>query len=96
MGGLSFEELSIDFLGPEHALVRGRFRLHMKDAKPTGLFTLILRRTRRLAHHPRSYVLMTPRGSVVFREPKSTRLWRCPGLWTFVRTIPVTLFQRSV
>jgi ketosteroid isomerase-like protein len=46
MGRLSFEELSIDFLGPEHALVRGRFRLQMKDAKSTGLFTLILRRTR--------------------------------------------------
>src|SRR5579871_795909 len=46
MGRLSFEELSIDLLGPEHALVRGRFRLQMKDAKPTGLFTLILRRTR--------------------------------------------------
>jgi hypothetical protein len=45
MGNLSFEELSIDLLGPEHALVRGRFRLQMKDAKPTGLFTLILRRT---------------------------------------------------
>jgi beta-aspartyl-peptidase (threonine type) len=46
MGRLSFEELSIDLLGPEHALVRGRFRLQMKEAKPTGLFTLILRRTR--------------------------------------------------
>jgi beta-aspartyl-peptidase (threonine type) len=46
MGNLSFEEPSIDLLGPEHALVRGRFRLQMKDAKPTGLFTLILRRTR--------------------------------------------------
>jgi beta-aspartyl-peptidase (threonine type) len=46
MGRLSFEELSIELLGPEHALVRGRFRLQMKDAKPTGIFTLILRRTR--------------------------------------------------
>jgi Zn-dependent M28 family amino/carboxypeptidase len=46
MGRLSFEELSIDLLGPEHALVRGRFRLQIKDARPTGLFTLILRRTR--------------------------------------------------
>ena len=46
MGRLSFEELSIDILGPEHALVRGRFLLQMKEAKQTGLFTLILRRTR--------------------------------------------------
>jgi beta-aspartyl-peptidase (threonine type) len=46
MGRLSFHELSIELLGPDHALVRGRFRLQMKTAKPTGLFTLILRRTR--------------------------------------------------
>ncbi|HWG46621.1 MAG TPA: nuclear transport factor 2 family protein [Gemmataceae bacterium] len=46
IGHLSFEELSIDFLGPEHALVRGRFLLQMKDTKRTGLFMLILRRTR--------------------------------------------------
>jgi beta-aspartyl-peptidase (threonine type) len=58
MGNLSFEELSIDLLGPEHALVRGRFRLQMKDAKPTGLFTLILRRTRagwRIIHDHTSF-----------------------------------------
>jgi beta-aspartyl-peptidase (threonine type) len=45
MGRLSFEELSIDLLGPEHALVRGRFRLQLRQETPTGLFTLILRRT---------------------------------------------------
>jgi beta-aspartyl-peptidase (threonine type) len=46
MGRLAFQDLTIDVLGPDHALVRGRFRLQMKEAKPTGLFTLILRRTR--------------------------------------------------
>jgi ketosteroid isomerase-like protein len=46
MGRLSFEELSIESLGPDNALVRGRFRLQIKDARPTGLFTLVLRRTR--------------------------------------------------
>ncbi len=45
MGRLSFEELSIESLGPEHALVRGRFRLQLRGETPTGLFTLILRRT---------------------------------------------------
>jgi ketosteroid isomerase-like protein len=32
-------------LGDEHALVRGRFRLQMKNDAPTGIFTLILRKT---------------------------------------------------
>lgn len=45
MGKLSFDELSIELLGADHALVRGRFRLEMKDAAPTGIFTLIFRRT---------------------------------------------------
>jgi beta-aspartyl-peptidase (threonine type) len=45
MGQLSFEELSIDLLGPDYALVRGRFRLKLKNESPTGLFTLILHRT---------------------------------------------------
>ena len=46
MGQLQFEELVIEKLGDNHALVRGRFRLSLKDAKPTGLFTLILRKNR--------------------------------------------------
>lgn len=46
MGRLAFEDLSIELLGDDHALVRGRFRLQLKEDKPTGLFTLILRRTR--------------------------------------------------
>jgi uncharacterized protein (TIGR02246 family) len=45
MGRLSFQELSIELLGPDHALARGRFRLQLKQDAPTGLFTLILRRT---------------------------------------------------
>lgn len=45
MGKLSFDELSIELLGADHALVRGRFRLELKEAAPTGIFTLIMRRT---------------------------------------------------
>ncbi len=45
MGKLAFEELSIDMLGDDHALVRGRYRLQMKSETPTGIFTLILRKT---------------------------------------------------
>lgn len=45
MGKLAFEELSIELLGRDHALVRGRFRLRLRDAAPTGIFTLVLRKT---------------------------------------------------
>jgi ketosteroid isomerase-like protein len=44
MGKLSFDELSIELLGDGHALVRGRFRLQLKNDAPTGIFTLLLRR----------------------------------------------------
>jgi beta-aspartyl-peptidase (threonine type) len=44
MGKLSFEELSVEFLGTDHALVRGRFRLQLQKDTPTGIFTLILRK----------------------------------------------------
>jgi beta-aspartyl-peptidase (threonine type) len=45
MGKLSFEELSTELLDSDHALVRGRFRLQLKNDSPTGIFTLILRKT---------------------------------------------------
>ena len=45
MGKLSFKELSIELLGDDHALVRGRFHLQLKSDAPTGIFTLILRKT---------------------------------------------------
>jgi ketosteroid isomerase-like protein len=45
MGKLTFSETSIELLGDSHALVRGRFRLQLKAENPTGIFTLILRRT---------------------------------------------------
>jgi beta-aspartyl-peptidase (threonine type) len=45
MGRLSFEELSIDFLGADHALVRGRFRLELTGKTATGIFTLVFRKT---------------------------------------------------
>jgi ketosteroid isomerase-like protein len=45
MGQLAFSDLEIEPLGPESALARGRFRLTMPDGtKPTGLFTLIVRK----------------------------------------------------
>ena len=45
MGKLTFEELSIEMLGSDHALVRGRYRLQLKNEMPTGIFTLIMRKT---------------------------------------------------
>jgi ketosteroid isomerase-like protein len=45
MGKLSFKELGVELLGTEHALVRGRFVLQMKAESPTGIFTLILKKT---------------------------------------------------
>jgi beta-aspartyl-peptidase (threonine type) len=46
MGRLSFDEVSIDLLGADHALVRGRFRLELGGTVSTGIFTLIVRKTR--------------------------------------------------
>jgi len=44
MGQLAFKDLSIDLLGTDHALVKGRFQLQMKQEAPTGIFTLILKK----------------------------------------------------
>jgi ketosteroid isomerase-like protein len=44
MGKLSFDELSIELLGDDHALVRGRFRLKLEKDIPTGIFTLVMRK----------------------------------------------------
>jgi beta-aspartyl-peptidase (threonine type) len=44
MGTLSFSELSVQVLGNDSAFVRGRFTLVRSKDKPTGLFTLVLRR----------------------------------------------------
>lgn len=45
MGRLTFEDLSIERLGDDHALVLGRFRLQLANENPTGIFTLVFRRT---------------------------------------------------
>jgi len=45
MGKLTFNEITIEMLGNDHALVRGRFRLQLKNDNPTGIFSLILRKT---------------------------------------------------
>jgi beta-aspartyl-peptidase (threonine type) len=44
MGRLTFREVRIDVLGPDAALVRGRWQLTLKNATPGGLFTLIFRK----------------------------------------------------
>lgn len=44
MGKLKFSELSVEMLGADHALVRGRWQLTLPKESPTGLFTLIMRK----------------------------------------------------
>ena len=44
MGRLTFSEPQIDVLGPDSALVRGRWQLVRSKDRPGGLFTLIFRR----------------------------------------------------
>jgi len=44
MGQLTFKDLTIEMLGADHALVKGRFVLRLRDDSPTGLFTLIMRK----------------------------------------------------
>jgi ketosteroid isomerase-like protein len=46
MGKLAFTELSIEMLGNDHALVRGRFELTLKKENPTGIFSLVMRKTK--------------------------------------------------
>ncbi len=41
MGKLNFEILDLDVLGPESAVMTGRYTLERKSDKPTGLFLLI-------------------------------------------------------
>lgn len=44
MGKLAFSELAIDLIGDDHALVKGRWQLTLKNETPTGLFTLIMKK----------------------------------------------------
>ena len=44
MGQLEFTEQSVDILAPDHALVFGRFTLIREAARPTGLYTLHIRK----------------------------------------------------
>jgi uncharacterized protein (TIGR02246 family) len=43
MGTLSFEDLDIDVLAPDAALVTGLYRLRRANDEPIGLFTLVFR-----------------------------------------------------
>jgi beta-aspartyl-peptidase (threonine type) len=45
MGKLAFSDITIDLLSAENALVRGRWQLTLKNDRPEGLFTLIVRKT---------------------------------------------------
>ena len=45
MGTLSFSDVDVTVLGPDAAVVFGRFRLQREKDAPTGLFTLLFRRT---------------------------------------------------
>jgi beta-aspartyl-peptidase (threonine type) len=44
MGQLTFRELEIELLGPDSAVVRGRWQLRRTKDNPGGLFTLIFKR----------------------------------------------------
>ena len=44
VGKLSFEELSIEMMSDDHALVRGRFRLQLAKESATGIFTVVMRK----------------------------------------------------
>jgi beta-aspartyl-peptidase (threonine type) len=44
MGHLAFRDLDVTVLGPDSAVVRGRFELELGKDKHTGLFTLLLRK----------------------------------------------------
>jgi beta-aspartyl-peptidase (threonine type) len=44
MGRVSFTELEIQMLGPDTALVRGRWKVIMSKEQPEGLFTLVMKR----------------------------------------------------
>jgi uncharacterized protein (TIGR02246 family) len=45
MGKLTFRDLDIQIVSPAYAVVRGRFELKRSKDAPTGLFTLIVRKT---------------------------------------------------
>lgn len=45
MGTLSFSQIEITALGPDAALVLGRWKLLRKRDRPHGIFTLLFRRT---------------------------------------------------
>jgi uncharacterized protein (TIGR02246 family) len=46
MGSLEFQDLNVDLLGPQAAVITGKWHLTMSDGKtPHGLFTLIMKKT---------------------------------------------------
>jgi uncharacterized protein (TIGR02246 family) len=44
MGKLTFTDLEVELLGPDAAMVRGKWKLEMKAENPDGLFTLVVKK----------------------------------------------------
>jgi ketosteroid isomerase-like protein len=44
MGTLTFSDLSVDVLAGDAAMARGRWKLHLGEKTPSGLFTLLVRK----------------------------------------------------
>src|SRR5262245_62950962 len=44
MGKLTFSDIEIEVIAPDAAVVRGRFQLETSKEKPTGLFTLLMKK----------------------------------------------------
>ena len=44
MGKLAFKEMSVELLGAEHALVKGRYELTLANERATGIFTVVMKK----------------------------------------------------
>jgi uncharacterized protein (TIGR02246 family) len=45
MGELAFDDVDVQLVGPDAAVVRGRWTVKLPDKTPTGLFTLLMKNT---------------------------------------------------
>jgi len=65
MGRLSFSDLEISLLAPNAALVLGHWQLEHAQDRPSGVFTLVLRKL------PEGWRIVHDHTSVVVRSPES-------------------------
>ena len=66
MGRLTFSEVAVEPLGPEAAVVHGRWRLQRAQDEPSGLFTLLLRKNPEgLAHPLRPHLVEVRRAAAI-------------------------------